>query len=131
MDPGERRVGVALSDPTRLLSSPLKIITVRSRAQAVAEVAALVAPHAVAEIVVGHPRNTSGEIGPQARRAEALAHELGRLVDVPVRLWDERYSTIEATALVGSRRGGRRGDRQRLDDVAAAVMLQTYLDAHR
>ena len=134
LDPGERRVGVALSDELGLLATPLCILERRSWATDIAALAQLVRTHDVAEIVVGYPKTLRGEIGPQARRAERFASELGRVVDVPVRLWDERYSTAEATELLSHARkrpAGRGRAPVRVDSVAAAVILQGFLDARR
>ena len=134
LDPGERRVGVALSDELGLLASPLCILERRSWAADVARLAELVRAHEAVVVVVGYPKTLRGEVGPQARRAERFAHELRRAVDVPVRLWDERYSTAEATELLaqgGRRSAGRRRAGGRVDDLAAAVILQGYLDARR
>ena len=89
---GERRIGVALSDELGILASPLCILKPRARDR-VEAVAELAREHGVVEIVVGHPRTLRGEIGPQARRVERFVEELRGAVDVPVRLWDERYST--------------------------------------
>ena len=134
IDPGERRVGVALSDELGFLASPLCILERRSWAVDVAKLAELVSTHDVSEIVVGHPKTLRGEIGPQARRAERFAKELGGAVSVPVRLWDERYSTAEATELLSHARkrpAGRGRAPVRVDAVAAAVILQGFLDARR
>jgi putative holliday junction resolvase len=134
IDHGQRRIGVALSDELGILASPLCILKPHAR-ERVEAVARLAREHAVVEIVVGHPRTLRGEIGPQARRVERFAEELRGAVDVPVRLWDERYSTQEATErLAASRkRSGGRRDRaaMEVDAVAAAVILQDYLDSRR
>ena len=134
LDPGERRIGVAVSDELGLLASPLCILERRSWAVDIPALADLARAHGVAEIVVGHPKTLRGEIGPQARRAERFASELSRAVDVPVRLWDERYSTAEASELLsrGRKRPAGRGRAPvRVDSAAAAVILQGYLDARR
>jgi putative holliday junction resolvase len=139
LDPGERRVGVALSDELGLLATPLCILERRSWAEDVARLAELVRRHEAVVVVVGHPKTLRGEVGPQARRAERFAEELRRVVGVPVRLWDERYSTAEATDLAAHgpaararrRSTGGRGGPVRVDDLAAAVILQGYLDARR
>jgi putative Holliday junction resolvase len=138
IDPGERRIGVALSDELGILASPLCILQRRGadRATVVAELAR---EHGVVEIVVGFPRTLRGEIGPQARRVERFVDELRGAVDLPVRLWDEQYSTAEATARLAATRkpsAGRRGRAARLaaphvDALAAAVILQEYLDSRR
>jgi putative Holliday junction resolvase len=145
LDPGERRVGVALSDELGILATPLCILRHRAR-ERVEAVAGLAHQHQVVEIVVGYPRTLRGEVGPQARRVERFVEELRAAVDVPVRLWDERYSTAEATARLNATRGGslrggsgshrpsngRRGRAEvHVDAVAAAVILQDYLDSRR
>jgi len=102
-------------------------------------VAEIVRKHGVAEILVGFPLTLRGEVGPQARRVERFVEELRDAVDVPVRLWDEQYSTAEATDRLAATRkpsAGRRGRAARLaaphvDAVAAAVILQEYLDSRR
>jgi putative holliday junction resolvase len=131
LDPGERRIGVALSDELGLLASPLMILERRSRASDVAAIVDLVRAHGVTEIAVGHPKTLRGEIGPQARRAERFADEVARAVGVPVRLWDERYSTVEGAERLAH--GGKRprGRRPHPDAAAAAVILQGYLDSRR
>jgi putative holliday junction resolvase len=135
LDPGERRVGVALSDELRLLATPLTIVERRSWKADLAAIAQLVREHEVVEVVVGHPKTLRDETGPQAKRAERFAREVGGAVEVPVRLWDERYSTVEARELMGrgaGHGGGRRRERtNRPDAVAAAVILQGYLDSQR
>ncbi|MFN8633651.1 MAG: Holliday junction resolvase RuvX [Chloroflexota bacterium] len=143
LDPGERRVGVALSDELGILASPLCILQRRApdRVQAIL---ALVREHGVVEIVVGFPRTLRGEVGPQARRVERFVEELRDALDLPVRTWDETYSTAEARdRLAATGRGrassrpsaGRRGRAGQavvhVDAVAAAVILQEYLDSRR
>ena len=135
------RIGVALSDELGILASPLCILRVRTRDR-VEAVAEIVREHGVAEIVVGFPRTLRGEIGPQARRVERFVEELRGAVDAPVRLWDEQYSTAEAVARLAAtqRRPVRRGRplpaaagrmRYDVDALAAAVILQEYLDWRR
>ena len=133
LDPGERRVGVALSDELRILATPLTILERRSWAQDLASIRQLAEAHDVAEIVVGHPKTVRGDIGPEARRAAKLAREIGNAVSVPVRLWDERYSTVEANEHLATARPSdyRRDRRRRVDAAAAAVILQSYLDSRR
>ena len=131
LDPGERRVGVALSDELSMLATPLVVLERRSRAVDLSVVAELVQRHGVTEVVVGHPRTLRGEVGPQARRAERFAAEVGEATGIPVRLWDERYSTVEAVERL-ERDGTRpRGRRPHPDAAAAAVILQGYLDSRR
>ena len=138
LDPGSRRIGVALSDELGILATPLCILQ-RPGHERAAAVAELVQEHGVVEIVVGYPRTLYGEVGPQARRVERFVEELRGAIDAPVRLWDERYSTAEAADRLAATRkpsAGRHGRAARLaaphvDAVAAAVILQEYLDSRR
>jgi putative Holliday junction resolvase len=141
LDPGEKRTGVALSDELGILATPLGILRVPVR-ERVEAVAGIVREHGVVEIVVGFPKTLRGEIGPQARRVERFVEELRGAVDAPVRLWDEQYSTAEARdrlAALGKatadrrRSSGRRGraEAPHVDALAAAVILQEYLDWRR
>ncbi len=129
IDAGERRVGVALSDPLHLLASPL---TVLDRGNGLAPVLDtlldIVRREPVVCIVVGLPLNANGSEGPQARRARDFAGVAERVLGVPVTLWDERLSSQEAAAIA---RTNRRQQGAALDDIAAAVILQDYLDAQR
>ncbi len=129
VDLGAKRVGVALSDPTGILASPLGTFAHRSLREDAAQVARLCAAHGVDRVVVGWPRNMDGSAGPAARQAEAFAARLRADTGLPVELWDERLSTVAADRAMirgGARRGTRREARDR---VAAAVVLQSRLDA--
>jgi putative Holliday junction resolvase len=132
LDVGGRRIGVAVSDETQLIASPVGYVErgVRGRDER-AELRRLVATWGVERLVVGLPTSLSGREGPQAAEvrvyAEALAAELG----LPLDYWDERLTTaIAEKALIaaGTRRDRRR---ERIDATAAAVILQGYLDAAR
>ena len=95
-------------------------------------ISGLIAEHEVGLVVVGQPLTLRGEIGPQARRVERAAQALAESLSVPVRMWDERYSTTAAEEILGQvrRRGKRRGrDQTEVDAVAAAVILQAFLDS--
>ena len=130
VDLGSARVGVARCDPGGLLASPLATLT-RGRGD-VDELAALVAAHNPIEVIVGLPTGLSGRAGAAAEAARAFAQSLAtRLAPVPVRLVDERFTTVLAHDAL--RQGGR-GSRQRrgqVDKAAAALILQGALDAER
>jgi len=128
LDMGERRVGVAVSDPTNILATPHSVIHRRSKAEDFAAVAQLVAALAAERVVVGLPLSLSGEMGPQARRVTRYARALAARLDVPVEFHDERYSTATAGALLVE--SGRKG-KVAIDAAAAAVILQDYLDSQR
>jgi len=123
VDPGEVRIGLAISDPTRTIARPLEVLRHTSRAADVLGILERVARQGAGAIVVGIAMNSEGEVGPQARRGLRLAEALRQQTSVPVETWDESGSTQAA------RRGGR--DDPMLDARAAAVILQEYLNAQR
>ena len=123
VDPGEVRIGLAISDPTRTIARPLEVMRHTARAADVLGILERVARQGAGAIVVGVAMNSEGEVGPQARRGLRLAEALRQQTSVPVETWDESGSTLAA------RRGGR--DDPMLDARAAAVILQEYLNAHR
>ncbi len=131
IDAGERRIGLALSDELRLLARPLRVLhRDHGLAPVLDDIQAIATAEQVAQVVVGWPINADGSIGRQARRAAEFARTVERVVGLPVQLWDERLSTQEARAVLRAQ-GGRARVRSRgeVDAVAAAVMLQDYLDA--
>lgn len=131
VDPGSRRIGLALSDEDRIIASPLETLQVSSREQAARDVAGIVAHHGVTQIVVGHPLRLDGSAGEAARLARWLADRLHALTKVPVELWDERLSSAGAERALRSAGVSARNQRGKVDRVAAAMLLQSYLDAQR
>jgi putative Holliday junction resolvase len=126
LDVGERRIGVAVSDGT--LAVPLTIVEHRSRADDIERVAALAREQEAALVVVGLPLLESGEEGEQARRTRRFGDAVARRIDVPLTYHDERFSTVRASEAVGAP-ASRKGRRLRIDDHAAAMILQSYIDA--
>ena len=131
LDVGERRVGIAVGDETGTIATPL--VTVQRGRDDLAEIGRLVREWHVTRLVIGLPTGLSGREGPQAAsvRAFAAAVEAALGPDPPIAYWDERLTTaIAERALIetGTRRARRR---ERIDAVAAAVILQSYLDARR
>lgn len=131
LDVGGRRIGVAMSDTTRVLASPLTTIRAQPRAGAIAQIVALIASHEVADLVVGLPLTLSGEIGPQAEVIKSFVAELERQVRIPIHLQDERLTTVEAERIM-TELGMKREQRQaRVDEVAASIILRDFLDSTR
>jgi putative Holliday junction resolvase len=128
LDVGERRIGVAVSDPTGTLATPHSVIRRRSKAEDFAAVARLVDELGIKRVIVGLPLSLNGEMGPQARRVTRYAQALAQTLDVPVEFHDERYSTVTADALLAE--SGRKR-RVPIDAAAAAVILQDYLESRR
>ena len=131
LDVGDRRIGVAVGDVGIALARPLTVIQRKGGRPDLDAVAQLAREHNVERIVVGLPRSLDGTLGPQARKVQAFVAALTRYVDTPIEMWDEQFSTVEAERLMaetGVRREKRRGQ---VDAIAAAVVLQSYLDSRR
>ena len=136
LDVGERRIGVAISDPERRLAVPLHSVIRDGRGSEMDALAKLVAIEEIVEVVAGLPLSLSGVAGQQAQITSAFAAELERRLGLPVHLWDERLSTHEAMRLVSNDRRGGRGGRGRqkepdTDALAASIILQAYIDRLR
>ncbi|MCP3996447.1 MAG: Holliday junction resolvase RuvX [bacterium] len=128
LDPGERRIGVALSDALGIIAQP-HVVLDRREVDAVAQIKQLCAEYEVAAVVVGLPRSLSGEEGEAAVKARELGAAVGEATGCKIEFFDERFTTVQAeSALIegGMRRKKRR---ETIDKVAAAVMLQGYLDS--
>ena len=130
IDPGDARIGVARSDPSGMLATPVE--TVRRGKGDLARIAEILAEEHAVEVVVGLPRSLSGREGPAAVKVREFALERARRVaPVPVRLCDERLTTVSAEAMLRDR--GRKGAKRRavVDQAAAVVILQQALETER
>lgn len=128
IDLGDARVGVAVSDDLGMLAHPLETISVKSTPVR-KRVLALATERGVGTIVVGMPRNMNGSLGPASEKAKAFIEELRRETTIPVVSWDERLSTVSAQRAL--QEAGRNAKNQRavIDQVAAQIILQSWLDA--
>jgi putative Holliday junction resolvase len=135
IDYGERRIGLALSDATGLLASPWKRMANDGNAIAAAkrlaeEVRVLQADESgLGAVVIGLPRRLSGEATEQTARVQALARELESRIEIPIVLQDERLTSHEAEELLAQRERDWRRRKDQLDAMAAALILQDYLDS--
>jgi len=150
LDVGDMRTGVAISDPHGILATPLTVLASRDESALIEEILTLVGQHNVGRVVVGLPRRLSGDLGKQANKVTAFADKLagqakkGSLDYLDVQLWDERLSTKAAERLKAKGRGqggnlhfrAKRGARNRdrgikaeVDAIAAAFILQGFLDS--
>ncbi len=127
IDHGDVRVGIALSDPTEFLASPLCVLD--STKAGLDQIVALIAEHQVEKIVVGLPRNMDGSYGSATEKVRKFIEKLKTRTAVPVFEWDERLSTVSAHNVL--REAGLDGKRRKgvVDKVAAQIILQNYLDA--
>ncbi len=134
LDFGSKTVGVAISDPFLLTAQPMETIK-REREtklrRTLARIDEIIRTEQIGRVVVGYPRHLSGEEGTRCQKAREFAERIERRTDVPVVLWDERLSTVEAEGVL--KEAGIRGAdmKQSVDKIAAALILQNYLDSIR
>ncbi len=133
IDFGTRRLGLALSDAGGRLATPLQVLEVSDPAEAIGPIAALAAAEDVKAIVLGIPLNMDGSVGPTARKVKQWSVELAARTGCRLVFVDERLSSFEAEQTLRARKQSgerltRRGRKQRLDALAAAQLLQAYLD---
>lgn len=131
LDPGERRIGVAVSDELGWTAQGVAVLERTTPEADLAAIAGLVERFAATEVVVGLPRNMDGSLGAGARASLTLAADLERVLGVPVRTWDERLTTRAAERALLEGDVSRRRRRRVVDRVAAALILQGYLDHRR
>ncbi|MCL2150276.1 MAG: Holliday junction resolvase RuvX [Dehalococcoidia bacterium] len=131
LDMGDRRIGVAVSDPTGLIARPLAFITRKSTPADIQAIAVLAREQDVGRIVVGLPLSLDGHLGPQTEKVRQIATLLATILAIPLDLYDERFSTVTAREY-RLESGARKKKRRAPDDsMAAAVILQSYLDRAR
>jgi putative Holliday junction resolvase len=129
LDIGEKRIGVAISDPAERVATPLDVVDTQESLRDGGRIARIVAEYEVEEVVVGLPLSLDGEEGPQARRVRGLATRLARFLPVTVQFADERFSSVEAKRRMRESGVDERHQRGSVDMVAASLFLQGYLDA--
>lgn len=127
LDVGDRRIGVAVSDPTGFLATPVEVYRRGNPDGDIQHIVDLVSEYEASGVVVGLPKNMNGSEGPQAEKTREFADALSAR-GVSIALWDERLSTVEVTRRMVEQRRGRRGIQERVDAEAAALILQAYLD---
>lgn len=127
IDYGDAHTGIAISDPTGFLTGFSTTIDAY-RPETVAErIAALVQEHGVEELVLGYPKNMDGSLGPRAEKAEAMAALLRETTSLPVTLWDERRTTIDAHQILMNNGKNAKKRKKTVDAVAASLILEGYL----
>ena len=138
LDLGRARIGVAITDGLGLTAQPLLTVLHKTPHADIKSIGRIVRKHAVAEIVVGHPVHVSGDVGPQAVRAQDFASSLRTAFNLPVHLWDERLTTHAAHEILdeaGEPRASRGADariarKKIIDQLAAVLILESFLAAH-
>lgn len=127
IDYGDAHTGIAISDPTGLLAGFTTTINAYRPELVVERITALAREHGVEELVLGHPRNMDGTRGPRAEKAESLAELLRSSVGLPVTLWDERRTTIDAHQILFKAGKNSQQRKKTVDAVAASLILEGYL----
>lgn len=129
LDVGSRRIGIAVSDELGLTAQPvLTLERRRNPREDLRSIARLARRYGVAGIVVGNPLHLSGEASPRSAKTQAFAAELGELTGLPIHLWDERLTTREAHQILYEAGHARQAHRAVVDQVAATLILQSFLD---
>ena len=131
IDYGDAHTGVAISDATATLAGYSTVIDSRKADVVTAEVCRLVQEHGVTELVLGYPKNMDGTVGPRAEKAAAFGETLKELTGLPLTLWDERRTTIDAHNILFNNGQNARKRKKTVDAVAAALMLEGYLTRKR
>ena len=128
LDHGTKRIGVAVSDETKIIAQPLEYILAEPFAAFLERLKKILAEKEVDIILIGMPRNMDGSYGPAAQKVEAFVAVLKTAITVPIKLWDERLtSTMANRAMIqGNVRRDKR--KEKVDAMAAAILLQSYLD---
>lgn len=128
LDIGDRWIGVALSDAGGILASPFSIIKCSNEAADIEAITNIVNQKQVEQIIVGLPRSMDGSIGKQAEKVKAFAQKLSNHIRIPLEFRDERLSTVSARRLMRDANTKKRRIKTRDDAIAAALILQGYLD---
>lgn len=127
IDYGDAHTGIAISDRLETLAGFTTVINTRRQEEVVAQIQKLIAEHGVERLVLGYPKNMDGTLGERAEKSEALARRLREETGLPVTLWDERRTTVDAHRILSE--AGRRGKKRKkvVDAVAATLILEGYL----
>ena len=129
LDHGTVRIGVALSDELKMIASPLEFIPAEPFADVLTRLKALIREKEVELIIIGMPRNMDGSYGPAAEKVREFATALKDAVAIPLKMWDERLTSTQANRMMTESGVKRDKRKEKVDGMAAAIFLQSYLDA--
>lgn len=129
VDFGEVRIGIALSDPLRIVATPFMILSGNTVENLLTEIKSVISDNGVCKIIIGLPTDANNQIGFQAAVVIRWAHQLAKKVDIPIVFWDESYSSVKAKDIQSRRKRNISGKNEPLDHIAAAAILQEYLEA--
>lgn len=132
LDLGDKTIGIAVSDPSGLIAQGMKTIRRTVENEDIEQIKKIVENFMVEEIIVGFPKNMNGSIGPQGEKVIRFVENLKKEISLPIFLWDERLTTVEANRMLIEKADVRRSKRKLvIDKVAATLILQSYLDSKR
>ena len=129
LDHGTKRIGVAVSDEMKMIAQPLEFIPAEPFAGFLARLKELIREKEVELILVGMPRNMDGSYGPAAAKVQEFVTVLKDALTVPIKMWDERLTSVQANRLLIQAEVRRTDRKQKVDKMAAAILLQSYLDS--
>lgn len=127
VDLGDSRTGLAICDKSEFLASPLCVIEEKNFEKCIEKVAAAAKENSAEEVVVGYPKNMNNTIGERAEKCQIFADKLSELVDVPVKLWDERSTTVSAHYYLNQTNTRGKKRKAVVDAVAATIILESYI----
>jgi putative holliday junction resolvase len=128
LDHGTRRIGVAVSDETKTIAQPLEYIPAEPFADFLERLKKILAEKEISFILIGMPRNMDGTYGPAAQKVEAFIAALKAAVTIPIKTWDERLTSTMANRILIQGKVRRDERKEKVDKMAAAILLQSYLD---
>ncbi len=133
LDLGSKTLGIAMSDPSGIIANGIRTFNFAegNYGEAIEYTLQLIISHQIGSVVLGHPKNMDGSIGFQARISESFRDQLAERTSVPVILWDERLTTKIANQTLYDACAGRREKKSKVDQLAATVLLQSYLDSRK
>jgi putative Holliday junction resolvase len=129
IDPGTRRIGLALSDELGIIAQPLEFVAAEPLARVINRLREIIAEKDVKLLLVGMPRNMDGTYGPAAQKAREFVAAITEPVAIPIKFWDERLTTAQANRVLIQGNVRREQRKEKVDKTAAAILLQSYLDA--
>jgi putative Holliday junction resolvase len=129
LDHGTVRIGAAISDELGMLAHPLEFLPAEPLAGLIDRIKQLIREREIALILVGLPRNMDGSYGSAAQKVEAFVHLLKETIPIPIQTWDERLTSLQANRLLAESGAREHQRRSKVDSSAAAILLQSYLDA--
>ena len=128
IDPGKKNIGISISDPNQKIATPLKIIFMKKFKKFIEDLNRVIMDYEIKGIVIGNPINMDGSIGPRSQSAKDFAQNISKMTNLPITLWDERLSSDGAFSLMDDLNINSSKKTKKLDQHAAAFILQGYLD---